>query len=219
MAWMLIIPGIVLGLVASIRLRWVYGKNVKVRAESGVTGFDAARKILDANGLTGTPIIEISGHLTDHYDLLENQLCLSPENYRGSSVSAISIAAHETGHALQQHAGYQPFRIRTKLLPIVGFASPLSVVLILVGLLMSAAEGRPILLSGVALFALATVFRLVTVPVELDASRRGKEQLVELGLVSDHETRKISSVLHAAAMTYLAGLVDFSGLFSFKNWK
>jgi Zn-dependent membrane protease YugP len=219
MAWMFVIPGIVLSLVASIRLRWIYGKYHNVRFESGVSGFEAARRILDANGLSETPIIEISGHLTDHYDLLKNQLCLSSENYRGGSVSAISIAAHETGHALQQHAGYQPFRIRTRLIPIASFATPLSAVLISVGLFMSAEEGHTILLSGVALFALATVFRLMTVPVELDASRRGKEQLVELGLVSDHETKKISTVLHAAAMTYLAGLVDFSGLFSFKNWK
>ena len=219
MAWILVIPGTILGLIVSIRLRWIYGKYHNVRSESGVSGFEVARRILDANGLSGTPIIEIPGRLTDHYDLLKNQLCLSTENYRGDSVSAISIAAHETGHALQQHAGYRPFRIRTRLIPIASIATPLSVVLILVGLFMSAAEGQTIFLSGVALFALATVFRLITLPVELDASRRGKEQLVKLGWVSDHESQKISTVLHAAAMTYFAGLVDFSGLFSFKNRK
>jgi Zn-dependent membrane protease YugP len=219
MFWILLLFGIVLSWVASIRLRRAYGKHLGARTESGVTGFEAARRILDTNGLAEIPIIETPGHFTDHYDLLKNQLCLSSENYRGKSIASVGIAAHEAGHALQDRDGCPLFRFRVRLIPFTCVVMPLSIVLTLFGLFVNSSLGHIVLLTGLGLFAVVTVFRLATLPVEFDAGRRAKIQLVQLGLVSESETEKISKVLNAAAMTYVAGLVSFTGLFSFKSWK
>jgi len=219
MHWLLILPGIVLGLIASVRLRWAHGKYLKVPVTSGVSGFEAARKILDANGLTRIPVIEIRGHVTDHYDLLKKRLCLSSENHRGRSIAAVGIAAHEAGHALQQREDYAPLRFRVRLMPIMNLATPLAIVLLLIGLLVKSPAGQIVFPIGIGLFLIATLFQLFILPVELDASKRAKEQLVSLGLVSESETRNISKMLNAASMTYLTGLVNFSGLFSFTGRK
>ncbi len=212
MFWIFLFFGIVPGWVASIQLRRAYEKHLGVRTESGVTGFEAARRILDSNGLAEIPVIETPGHLTDHYDLLKNQLCLSSENYQGKSIAAVSIAAHEAAHALQDREGCRMFRYRARLIPLVGVATPLSITLILIGLFVNSSAGHAVLPIGISLFAVATLFRLATLHVEFDADRRAKEQLLQLGLVAETDVLGISKVLNAAAMTYVAGLVSFSGL-------
>ncbi len=217
--WVLLLPGIALGAIASIRLWWIHRKHLKVPARSGLSGAEAARRILDDNGLAETPIVEIHGHLTDHYDLLKRRLCLSSENHRGRSISAIGIAAHEAGHALQHRDRHWLFRMRMKLIPILNLATPLSALLILVGLTVTTSAASMALPAGIMTFTVATLLHLLMLPIEFDASKRAREQLERLGLVSNADTRRIAAVLDAAAMTYVAGLVDFGVPFSFKKWK
>lgn len=201
------IPGLIIGLIAQTRLKAAYGHYSRVPASSGLTGAQAAREILNAAGLTDMPVREVSGQLTDHYDPLKKQLCLSSDNYHGRSLAAIGVAAHEAGHALQHKAAYAPLMLRMGMVPITNFASQMSMIFILIGLFIASSFGGMMMTVGVILFGVVTLFQLVTLPVEFDASSRAKVQLMQLGLVRDNETVGVSKVLSAAALTYVAALV------------
>ncbi|HZT22228.1 MAG TPA: zinc metallopeptidase [Verrucomicrobiae bacterium] len=201
------IPGLLLGIWAQIKLSHAYGKYSEVPVDSGLTGAEAAREILDRAGLTEVPVEEIPGHLTDHYDPTKRALFLSSDNFHGRSIAAVGVAAHEAGHALQHQAAYALFNARMALVPATQFASMAYMGIFLAGFIFNA-WFHTLIWIAVALFAVMTLFQLVTLPVEYDASRRAKEQLFRLGLVHEHERAGVAKVLDAAALTYVAALVS-----------
>ena len=205
--WLFLIPGLLLGIWAQIKLSSAYGKYSRVPVESGMTGAQAAREILDQAGLTDMPVEEVPGHLSDHYDPTKRALFLSSDNFHGQTVAAVGVAAHEAGHALQHQAAYGLFNVRMALVPVTQFASMAYMGIFFVGLIFWALF-KIVLPIIIAIFAIMTLFQLVTLPVEYDASRRAKEQLFRLGLVHEHERAGVSKVLDAAALTYVAALVS-----------
>jgi Zn-dependent membrane protease YugP len=208
--WWLAAPGLLLGIYAQIKLSATYSKYSEVENRSGLTGPEAAREILDHAGLGNMPVEEIDGHLTDHYDPVQKTLFLSSENFEGRSLSAVGVAAHESGHALQQQAAYALFNLRMWLVPATQFATTASYALFFLGWIFGGALFAKIIGIALGLFAVITLFQVVTLPVEIDASRRAKQQLLKLGLVQPDEGPAISKVLNAAAMTYVAALVTAS---------
>ena len=204
--WLFAIPGLLLGIWAQIKLSSAYGKYSQVPVESGMTGAEAAREILDRAGLNNVPVEEIPGRLTDHYDPTKRALFLSSDNFHGQTVAAVGVAAHESGHALQHQAAYGLFNVRMALVPVTQFANTAYVGILLVGMFMGLL--KIVLPIIIATFAVITLFQLVTLPVEYDASRRAKEQLFRLGLVHEQERAGVSKVLDAAALTYVAALVS-----------
>jgi Zn-dependent membrane protease YugP len=212
--WVLFaIPGLLLGIYAQIKLSATYGKYSRVEAESGLSGAQAARKILDDAGLNDIPVEEIPGNLTDHYDPRKRALFLSSNNFSERSLSAVGVAAHEAGHALQQQAAYAPLNFRMAIVPMTNFASTASYLVLMGSLILhsmryiSGAAFSHLMTIGILLFAMVALFQIVTLPVEFDASRRAKEQLFRLGIVGSNERAAVSQVLSAAAMTYVAALV------------
>ena len=201
------IPGLLLGIWAQIKLSHAYGKYSKVPVESGMTGAEAAREILDRAGLNNVPVAEIPGHLSDHYDPMKRALFLSSENFRGQTVAAVGVAAHESGHALQHQAAYGMFNFRMAIVPVTQFASMAYMGIFFAGFIFQSLFSTFITIA-IVLFAIMTLFQLVTLPVEYDASRRAKEQLFRLGLVHEDERAGVSKVLDAAALTYVAALVS-----------
>ena len=199
------LPGLLIGIWAQIKLSSAYGKYSRVPVESGLTGAQAAREILDQAGLNNVPVQEVPGHLTDHYDPTKRALFLSSDNFHGQTVAAVGVAAHESGHALQHQAAYGLFKVRMALVPVTQFASMAYTGILLMGIFLGLMKiALPLI---IAVFAVITLFQLVTLPVEYDASRRAKEQLFRLGLVHESERAGVSRVLDAAALTYVAALV------------
>jgi len=204
--WVFLIPGLLLGIWAQLKLSHAYGKYSQVPVDSGMTGAEAAREILDHAGLNNVPVEEVPGHLTDHYDPTKRALFLSSNNFRGQTVAAVGVAAHEAGHALQHQAAYGLFNFRMAIVPITQFASMAYMGIFFVGIFLGL--WKVVLPIIIVIFAVITLFQLVTLPVEYDASRRAKEQLFRLGLVHEHERAGVSKVLDAAALTYVAALVS-----------
>ena len=199
------LPGLLLGLWAQWRLHAAFGKFSRVPVESGLTGAQAARRILDSAGLTDVSVEEVAGQLTDHYDPTKRALFLSTDNYHGNSVAAVGVAAHESGHALQHQAAYAMLDLRMALVPVTNFASTIYGAILLLGWIMGMMKFMlPVV---IVVFGVITLFQLITLPVEFDASRRAKEQLFRLGLVRESERAGVAQVLDAAALTYVAALV------------
>ncbi|MBA2278493.1 MAG: zinc metallopeptidase [Chloroflexia bacterium] len=201
------IPGIVFMLWAQHKVRSNYNKYAKVRNDAGVTGAQAARRVLDSQGLSEVQIEQIPGELTDHYDPRARVLRLSQGVYGVPSIAAIGIAAHEAGHAIQHAKAYAPLQVRTAIVPVVNIGSNIGYIVLILGLILSLVELAWI---GVILFGLATVFALLTLPVEFDATRRAKAALVQIGIVDagvsgGQESKGVARVLDAAAWTYIAG--------------
>ena len=213
--WILAIPGLVLGLWAQSRVKSNFNKYGKVRTLRNVSGAQVARDLLDAQGLYDVAVEETQGMLSDHYDPRSRVLRLSPEVYRTPSVAAAGIAAHEMGHALQHAKGYAPLQLRSTLVPATQFGSNLAPMIFLGGFLLqwlgAASIGYWIAWVGVALFAIAVVFTLVTLPVEFDASRRAKALLQSQGIIVGDEMTGVNKVLDAAAWTYVAAAVAAVG--------
>ena len=207
MYFLFALPGLLLGIWAQMKLHSAYGRYSQVTVDSGLTGAQAARKILDQAGLNDMPVEEIPGQLTDHYDPTKRALFLSSNNYHGQSVAAVGVAAHEAGHALQHKAAYALFDMRMALVPMTQFASMAYMGIFFAGFIFRSLFPTFIWIA-IALFGVMTLFQLVTLPVEYDASRRAKEQLFRLGLVHEHERAGVSKVLDAAALTYVAALVS-----------
>jgi Zn-dependent membrane protease YugP len=197
---------LVIGTWAQIKLSSAYGKYSRVPVESGLSGAEAAREILDRAGLNNVPVQEVPGHLTDHYDPTKRALFLSSDTFHGQMVAAVGVAAHEAGHALQHQAAYGLFNVRMALVPVTQFASMAYMGIFFVGLFLGLV--KVVLPIIIVIFAVMTLFQLVTLPVEYDASRRAKEQLFRLGLVHEQERAGVSKVLDAAALTYVAALVS-----------
>jgi uncharacterized protein len=201
-----LIPGLLLGIWAQIKLSHTYNKYIQVPVDSGMTGAEAAREILDRAGLNDVPVEEIPGHLSDHYDPSKRALFLSSDNFHQQTLAAVGVAAHEAGHALQHQAAYGLFSVRMALVPVTQFANMAYMGIFFVGLFLGLL--KVVLPIIIVIFAVITLFQLVTLPVEYDASRRAKEQLFRLGLVHEHERAGVSKVLNAAALTYVAALVS-----------
>jgi len=205
--WLFAIPGLLLGLYAQFKLMGTYSRYARVATNNGMTGAQAARAILDQAGLHQMPVSEVGGHLTDHYDPTKKALFLSSENFRGHSIAAVGVAAHEAGHALQHKAAYAPLQFRMMMVPITRFASFAWMGILLLGMVLGGAYFGKFLGIAIAVFAIITLFQIVTLPVEYDASRRAKAQLLSLGLVHPQESGGVSKVLNAAALTYVAAMV------------
>ena len=208
--YILLIPAIILTLFAQARVKSAYKKYSGIMNLRGITGMQAARRILDANGLQHVRIEMIPGTLSDHYDPRGCVMRLSADVYNESTIAAVSIAAHESGHAIQHATGYGLLKFRNAIVPVVNFASKLSWPLLIIGIIIAGAgslsTGYLIFDIGILFFAGVVVFHLVTLPVELNASRRAIIQMQELGIVGMDEVRGSKKVLSAAAMTYLAAL-------------
>ena len=200
------LPGLLIGIWAQVKLSHAYGKYSKVAVESGMTGAQAARRILDDAGLNDMPVEEVPGHLSDHYDPTKRALFLSSENFSGRTVAAVGVAAHESGHALQHQAAYGLFNFRMAIVPVTQFASMAYMGIFFIGIFLHMM--KVVLPIIIVIFGIMTLFQLVTLPVEYDASRRAKAQLFRLGLVREDERAGVSKVLDAAALTYVAALVS-----------
>ncbi|MGV3488103.1 MAG: zinc metallopeptidase [Tuberibacillus sp.] len=203
----------IIPLWAQARVKGTYNKYARVANETGYTGAQAARMILDQHGLYNVEIEEIGGRLTDHYDPRGKVLRLSSENYHGRSIAGVAVAAHEVGHAIQDKESYAPLRFRHALVPVANLGSNLSYIFIIIGMILHMTQ---LALLGIVFFAAAVLFQLVTLPVEFNASRRAMVQLADLGLIAGDERRSARKVLSAAALTYVAAaLVAVLELFRF----
>lgn len=195
---------ILIPVIAQIRITTSYGKYKKVNNSKGLSGFEVARKILDANGLENVYVVETTGNLTDHYDPSRKVIKLSKDIFNGETIAAASVAAHECGHAIQDKNNYSFMRIRSFLVPFVNLTSSFSWVVILIGLF---TEYFQIFALGIGLISIGLVFQLVTLPVEFDASKRAKEELQKLNLIGNGEDTGVTKMLGAAAMTYVASVL------------
>lgn len=200
--YILIIIGIILSLGASAKVKSTFAKYSRVRSMSGLTGAQAAEKILNASGIYDVQIERISGQLNDHYDPRSKVLRLSDSVYADTSVAAIGVAAHECGHAIQHDHHYIPLTIRGALVPVANLGSTLAFPIILVGVFLS--WSQTLINLGILLFSIAVLFQLITLPVEFNASRRAVARLGETGILFGDELHDTKKVLDAAALTYVA---------------
>lgn len=197
----LVLPAVIFALWAQFNVKSTFSKYSKIASRSGMTGFDSARRILDANGLGDVRIAHVSGDLTDYYNPTDNTIYLSDSVYGSNSAAAIGVAAHEAGHAVQHATGYTPIKIRSAIIPITNIGSNLAMPLIILGIILSFPTLAYI---GVAAFGLSTLFQLVTLPVEFDASWRALKALE--GSLDGDDLASARKVLRAAALTYVAAL-------------
>ena len=200
--YLLVLIGAVLCLIAQAKVSSTYNKYSRIRSRSGLTGAQAAQKILQMSGIYDVRIEHVRGNLTDHYDPSAKVLRLSDATYSSPSVAAIGVAAHECGHALQHHKGYAPLQIRTALVPAANIGSMMGVPIIILGVILG--MNQFLIQIGIWVFALAVLFQLVTLPVEFDASGRALTLLNDFGLMERDETSSCRKVLSAAALTYVA---------------
>lgn len=202
--FIIILPGFLLSMWAQSKVKGNFAKYSQVRNAAGLTGAQASRRILDDEGLGSVPIEQIPGALTDNYDPRSKVLRLSQPVYGSDSVAAMAVAAHEAGHAIQDKVGYSPLKFRSAIVPLASLGSQLGFVLLILGIVIGISG---LSWAGVALFALSTLFALVTLPVEFDASRRAKQELKNLGLVGPEDAVAVDKVLDAAAWTYVAAFL------------
>ena len=209
----LLLPALVFALIAQYRVNRAFEWGSGIRASRGITGAQAARKILDDNGLYDVSIERVGGHLTDHYDPKENVIRLSDEVYSGANAAAIGVAAHEAGHAVQYAQDYFPIRVRAAIIPLTRIGAGLAMPLFLIGLFISyfyfqatSPLSDLLMVSGIGLYSFSTLFQLITLPVEFNASRRALRILDDWGTLTKEEHRAAGQVLSAAAMTYVAAL-------------
>lgn len=202
--YMLIIPGMLLGLWAQHKVKSTYAEYSRIPTRLGRGAAGVVDDLLRRNGNNKVRIGRVSGQLTDHYNPGNETLNLSDGVYASNSVAALGIAAHEAGHAMQKHEGYAPLTLRTAIVPAVNICSSLSTPLFFLGILMA---WEPLTTLGILLFAASTVFALVTLPVEFNASKRAVAMLTEGGYVTGEEERGVRKVLTAAALTYVAAAV------------
>jgi Zn-dependent membrane protease YugP len=206
--FLIIIP-ILVGLWAQFKVKSAYNKYVQVASRGRITGREAARAVMESAGIHDVEIVECHGTLTDHYDPKHKRLALSQQNYRGSSLAALGVAAHEAGHAIQHKQQYAPLNLRMSLVPVTSFASQLLPIVMFGGFFLG--FGPLTINLGIAVYLVLTVFQLVTLPVEFDASSRAKAQLVNLGIVERDEMQGVTKTLDAAAYTYVAAFISSLG--------
>lgn len=204
-----IIPPMLLALLAQWMVSSAYRRMSQVPAR--LSGAEAARRILDANGLYSVPIEQTPGHLSDHYDPSSKVVRLSPEVYQGYTMSSVGIAAHEVGHAIQDAKSYAPLVIRNIAVPVANFGGSISQVLLMAAMFLAMAQmplAIPVMLVAIVGFSAVVFFQVVNLPVEFNASSRAKTELVGLGIISNQELPYVSKVLSAAALTYVAGTIQ-----------
>lgn len=203
--YILVMIGVVICLLASAKMNSTFSKYSRVRSHSGMTGKEAAEALLHREGIYDVRVEYVAGNLTDHYDPRSKVLRLSDATYQQTSVAAIGVAAHECGHAMQHARGYAPLSIRSALVPVANFGSSIAWPLIIIGLIMNSQTSQLFLNLGVIAFSMAVLFQIVTLPVELNASRRALKILGNTGMLYPDEVRETRKVLTAAALTYIAG--------------
>lgn len=201
----IVLPALLLAIYAQIKVKSAYAAGDKVRTPYGMTGYEAARRILDQNGLRHIRIEQIGGHLSDHYDPRANVIRLSSAVYNSNTASAVGVAAHEAGHAVQYAQGYAPIKLRAAIIPVCQVGSNLAFPLFLLGLFLVI---EPLMWLGIIAYSLTAVFQLVTLPVEFNASHRAMTILEDSGQFSDDQLRASRKVLSAAALTYVAALAS-----------
>lgn len=203
--YVLVIFAFILTMIASFGVKATFAKYDKVRTSRSITGADAARRILDANGLNHIRIEHVSGNLTDHFSPKENVIRLSDATYNSTSVAAVGVAAHECGHAVQHQVGYVPIKIRNGIVPVVNVCNALSMPLFFIGLILGSFG---LAMAGAILFAAVLVFQLVTLPTEINASRRAMKTLEGMYILEGDELKGARKTLTAAAMTYVAAVAS-----------
>ncbi len=199
------LPALLLGLYAQAKVQGSFKKYSQVRTSNGMTGADVARKVLDANNLSNVQIEQTKGTLSDHYDPRSRILRLSQSVYSVPSIASAGVAAHEAGHAIQHSEKYGPLALRSLMVPTVQLGSWLGPIVFMAGFLF---QNENLALIGLLLFAATAVFSIITIPVEMDASKRAKEMLTRTGILNSGEMEGVNSVLNAAALTYVAGAVQ-----------
>lgn len=203
--YILIIAAVILPSLASAKVNSAYNTYAKINNSERMTGREAARRILDKNGLHNVSISAISGNLTDHYDPSKKHINLSERIYSDTSISSIAVAAHECGHAIQDKESYSFLRFRSALVPVVNFTSRIATIFLAIGII---AQLVNLFTIGIVLLSVGLLFQFITLPVEFNASSRAKKQLKELGLVNKKDEQGIDKVLHAAALTYVASFLS-----------
>jgi Zn-dependent membrane protease YugP len=199
---------LVFALYAQFRVSSAYAKNSRILSRGQITGREAAQAVMAHAGVTDVEITETEGHLTDHYDPMHKRLVLSAENYRGTSLAALGVAAHEAGHAIQHKIGYSMLHFRMLLVPATQIVSKILPFIILASWFLVRGLTGIILDVAIICYAVLSLFQLITLPVEFDASRRAKVQLVELGILDRDEMPGVNQTLNAAALTYVAAFVS-----------
>lgn len=208
---MVLIPGMVISGIASWMVKKTFNKYSKVPSRRGMTGAQAAQRLLDRAGISDVKVVPTQGYLSDHYNPMSKQLALSEPVYHSSSVAAIGVATHEAGHAIQHATSYGPLWLRSLLVPTAGIGSQIGMYAMAIGAGMTASEvalGPIILWAGVGLFSCVLLFQLVTLPVEFNASSRARKLVVEAGIIDIDERTGVDRVLTAAAMTYVAAAIS-----------
>ena len=201
--YILVLIGVVISMMASAKLNSTYQKYSAVRSRCGLTGAEAAQRLLKNQGIYDVTVRRVAGRLTDHYDPRTKTVNLSEAVYGSTSIAAIGVAAHECGHAMQDARGYSPLKIRAAMVPVANLGSTLAWPLILIGLLLGSG-GSSLAFIGIILFSMAVLFQIVTLPVEFNASSRAVSLLDSTGILSGEEVGQTGSVLSAAALTYVA---------------
>jgi Zn-dependent membrane protease YugP len=217
--WILLIGvPMLFGLYAQMRVMSAYNKNVQIPSRGRITGREAAAAVMAKAGIHDVEIVRVEGQLTDHYDPMNKRLALSEHNYDGTSLAALGVAAHEAGHAIQHKVGYSMMKVRQTLVPAVQIAQPISSWVVMAGILLISFAGKSaggfgwtLVELGAIAMAVLCLFQLVTLPVEFDASRRAKAELVGLGIIDRDEMDGVKETLDAAALTYIAGFVAALG--------
>lgn len=211
---LVLIPAMIFAFWAQMRVNSTFKKYAKIPSRRGLTGAEAARRVLDANGLRHVTIERVHGHLTDHFDPKAGVIRLSDATYASTSVAAIGVAAHEAGHAVQHAEGYVPIKVRSAIIPLTRFGSFLAMPLFLIGLLFIIGSdvaygiGTIFAVTGILFFSFSTLFQLVTLPTEFNASARAMKALEDGGLLAADELPAAKATLSAAAMTYVAALAS-----------
>lgn len=212
---LLIIIPLLFGMYAQMKIHRAYSRNVRIPSRGRITGAEAAQAVMQSAGINNVEIVEVPGQLTDHYDPVHRRLALSSDNYRGTSLAALGVAAHEAGHAIQHKVGYAMMSVRQTLVPATQIASGLSQFAMIFGIFgasfVGAALSYKFLLLGAVALGIICLFQFVTLPVEYDASRRAKAQLVNLGIVERDELQGVNETLDAAGLTYVAAFVASLG--------
>ncbi|MGI6109649.1 MAG: zinc metallopeptidase [Eubacteriaceae bacterium] len=205
---LILIPGIIISAIAQAKVSSAYSRYSEVRTANGLTGAEASREIMNDSGLRGVQIVQIGGKLTDNYNPKTKMMSLSQGVCNQATVAAVGIAAHETGHALQDMDGYAPMKFRNAIVPVCGFASNASWPLFILGFFFgNSSFGITLMDIGIGLFCVALVFYLITLPVEFNASKRAMQALDQYGLVTEEELVGVKRVLNAAALTYVASML------------
>jgi Zn-dependent membrane protease YugP len=200
-----IAPGLLLSLWASFKTKSAFNKYSKVRVATGLTGAQAAQRLLDSAGITDVKVVPHQGMLSDHYNPITKTLALSEPVYGVPSIAAVGVACHEAGHAIQHQVGYKALGIRSMLVPTANIGSTVGYMVMMLGLVMSSAK---MVVVGAALFSMVLLFQIVTLPVEFDASNRAKALAVSNGIVLPQEREGMDRVLNAAALTYVAAAIS-----------